>query len=531
MSENNTSEIEHLISKTRYGNNVEVHTLFKKISKDDTGRGKYYSISHTLAQAAFASTKSRRIVLRKEEPGEKCHMCGEFEVLHAVAYSPGMKASDYKEHITQFWTTLRTRFGEFDFDEHEKLCSLCTMKRLAAKVLKSDSTHILRHAFESEEGFPSTTELALSEYFERENIANVDKKKKIAQKLHDNKSCDIDSDDLYSPYYAILLMDGDNMGKLVGGEGIPATWKSILHPDLSGRFQRNDFSEVYRETWQKIFKEYPQRLLTPSIHAAISESLGDFALYGVAPIIERYKGKLIYAGGDDVCAVMPKSTVIQAAREIRDYYHSTFRVIDERGKSSELKGKWKVEKGKLSINLGKGEGISISAGILICHHKENLRDMIVRSHEILEHYAKAGAGKDACALVLRKRAGGERMFVRKWGDDEQERGWDSFLKVVHILNASEKKGFSTSLFYGLESFRTGIEAALQKGEGKKIICGLFSEQIKRAMGGIKKENVQDLSELIYDVVIENRKFNPEALEIAAYFAKHATSQCKKGGTP
>jgi len=76
-----------------------------------------------------------------------------------------------------------------------------------------------------------------------------------------------------------------------------------------------------------------QRLVSPAIHAAISEALGDFAIYGVAKIIKDHGGCLVYAGGDDVCAFLPVSQAVAAAKEIRDYYVSAFRHIDEQGKA------------------------------------------------------------------------------------------------------------------------------------------------------------------------------------------------------
>ena len=56
-------------------------------------------------------------------------------------------------------------------------------------------------------------------------------------------------------YYAILLMDGDKMGKLVNGETIASTWKTIMHPDIVKRLDDPSFDEKYYTNWQRIFSE------------------------------------------------------------------------------------------------------------------------------------------------------------------------------------------------------------------------------------------------------------------------------------
>ena len=94
------------------------------------------------------------------------------------------------------------------------------------------------------------------------------------------------------------------MGKLVNGETLGATWKSVLAPELQKRLE-GDFDPKHKNLWEKFFTK--QRLVAPSTHAAISEALGDFSLHTVPAIINKYDGQLIYAGGDDVCAIMPEA--------------------------------------------------------------------------------------------------------------------------------------------------------------------------------------------------------------------------------
>lgn len=83
-----------------------------------------------------------------------------------------------------------------------------------------------------------------------------------------------------SPFYALLLMDGDNMGALIG-----------------------DKSAAERKK--------------------ISQALSSFT--GKVPdIVHDLNGMLVYAGGDDVFAFLPVSTAIECARRCREAYQCSF---------------------------------------------------------------------------------------------------------------------------------------------------------------------------------------------------------------
>ena len=83
-----------------------------------------------------------------------------------------------------------------------------------------------------------------------------------------------------TPFYALLLMDGDGMGKLLGSQG-----------------QAN--------------------------RKVISKALANFTQQ-VPEIVSNHNGKLIYAGGDDVFALLPVSSAIRCAEQCRKTYAEAF---------------------------------------------------------------------------------------------------------------------------------------------------------------------------------------------------------------
>lgn len=531
-------EIQTLLPESAYQTPFALVDHFNDIIKviegkyhfDKSGRGVLYSVGHALVQGTLAAAKTRKTITRLHENGEKCHLCGEFEVVHHKTYKGDISAGEYKNNTKEFWKTLKTKWDRdessnpgYNLNENEKLCSICLTKRMACETMEKDKGHILHSVFSGNgnHSFPSTTDIALRSYFDRKGTPE-NERKKIAQAIHEKTD---DRTDNRDRYYAILLMDGDKMGKLINGETMASTWKSVMHPEIVKRLEDKAFDPTYHKPWKQLFDKHTQRLVTPAIHAAISEALGDFSLYGVSSIIKKHKGRLIYAGGDDVCAVLPVDNAFPAASEIQEYYTSTYKWIPkdrEKQDITDASGTFTPQPGKLSINLGKGEDISISAGILVCHHKESLTQMIAEAQHLLKDKAKKEGGRNACAIELRKRSGGSRFFVRKWSETA---AWKSFMDIGKAISSKDKAQVSTSLVYRLEQLRLGVEALLTKKNWKEqnMLQKLIGMQLDRSSVG-EKIRKDAFAEIITDLVVVkgkdgNPQFKPEGLIVAAFMAK------------
>lgn len=538
---NDRSEIENLLPEGLYENPFKLLEKFNKIIADKpyydkSGRGSLYSVSHSLVQAALAVSKNRKISTRFPETGEKCHLCGEFEVLHHKKFNNDRSAGEYKKGTSDFWSQLKTKWdGDennslgYNLNKNEKLCSVCLIKRMAFQTIKKDPYHILQSAFKGKESFPSTTRIALTSDFKREEqrlgrpLSETERNRR-AQEIHESAD---EKTDNHDRYFVILMMDGDNMGKLVNGQALGSTWESVMHPVIVERLKKPEFESKYRDNWQDLFdptQPVSKRLVTPAIHAAISESLGDFSLYGVSSIIAKFEGTLIYAGGDDVCAVLPVETALEAAREIKRYYVSTYKCIQKQQAPKDVIDSWKPKPGKLSINLGKGDDISISAGILICHHKESLTQMIDKAHHLLNEKAKTEAGRNACAIELRKRSGGSRYFVRKWSDEPADKqAWDSFAAIGDAIKDKNKAQVSTSVVYRLEQLRDGVNAILSHHNWRPMLEAMILKQLDRSSVGDKDQQKIFANRIVDIAIFENFKqekpeFKPESLIVAAFMS-------------
>lgn len=162
------------------------------------------------------------------------------------------------------------------------------------------------------------------------------------------------------PYYAILLGDGDFMGRALN------------------------------------------QLTTPEAHRRFSQILSQFA-ESMQPLIEsdQYGGALIYAGGDDVLALLPLHTAVSCAVAIKEAFNNKMELL--------------IEEINKILNQPKLQNKpTFSAGIAIAHHLEPLEDALALARQA-EQAAKAiDQDKNALAISLDKRSGVTRTLVDKW---------------------------------------------------------------------------------------------------------------------
>ena len=205
-------------------------------------------------------------------------------------------------------------------------------------------------------------------------------------------------------YYAILVIDGDDMGKWLSGkhEKMPA-FQEVMHPDVLPKFASD---------WSKTLNA--RRPLAANLHASLSTALSTFAWRCVRWVVEeRHFGRVVYAGGDDVLALLPLTEAIPAAREL----HALFTAYAEM-RDGDLRIKtdsngflaWEDE-----ILLMPGPSITLSAGIAVVHHLYPL-DTALAAARAAERTAKQVPGKAAVAVTVLKRSGKAVTMRSKWQD-------------------------------------------------------------------------------------------------------------------
>jgi CRISPR-associated protein Cmr2 len=212
-------------------------------------------------------------------------------------------------------------------------------------------------------------------------------------------------------YYALLMMDGDRMGAwLSGGDDFAISYRESFHPKVRRGFEERAGGEPLLQRYGK-----QRRALSPSRHMAISGALNDFALSVVRHVVEReHLGRVIYAGGDDVLAMLPVSDLLSAMQRLRDAYSGrapTDRKDDDR--ALRLGNGFAWLDGRLLRMMG--ERATASCGAVIAHHQAPL-GTVLRELRQAESAAKTQGGRDAFRLALIKRSGGIRHLTAAWGE-------------------------------------------------------------------------------------------------------------------
>ncbi len=236
-------------------------------------------------------------------------------------------------------------------------------------------------------------------------------------------------------YFAVLALDGDEIGKWISGEKTPLFRHQLAsYKDGSGNsagameyFERESNPDDGDKNLKGRFETFlnSNRALSPSYHLQFSQALGHFALRCARKIVEAYKGRLIYAGGDDVLALLPSDLALRCAESLRKalrgesvcgpdgsviFKSTTPGFLEEPG--------FKDDSGRSIPILVPGPKADCSAGIAIAHFKSPLQD-VVRAAQAAEKCAKrkssdGGLNRKAIAVTLMKRSGEIIQWGAKW---------------------------------------------------------------------------------------------------------------------
>jgi CRISPR-associated protein Cmr2 len=192
-----------------------------------------------------------------------------------------------------------------------------------------------------------------------------------------------------SPFYAVLMMDGDSLG-----------------------VQMSDLKK----------------------QEAISLSLKAFT-GGVAEKVEQYSGFLIYAGGDDVLALLPLDKALNCAQALRTHYLSCFRDFG----------------GYTNGDLKEQIKSTLSGAIEYAHIKMPLGKVLADAHHLLDDVAKDEYGRDSIAVRVWKPGGQHLQWAMPW-ELAIENGKVVLDTLANDFRQTEKEThFSSSFFFNIEA--------------------------------------------------------------------------------
>ncbi len=270
-------------------------------------------------------------------------------------------------------------------------------------------------------------------------------------------------------YYALLLMDGDEMGRWLSERGgcdrVPRyrdTLHSAIREALRGR---------------EAYLDWPVAV-SPAYHVTLSAALTGFSTFTAPRIVEqRHLGKVLYAGGDDLMAMCATSSLLSTMVELRCAYSGVrfpawlgaaeegFSVpgvgLDaglhlklENGFVMEWEGQAERKRARARVRRAMGAQATASMGVVIAHSMTPLR-LVLDEVRRAEQAAKA-AGRDAFTISLFKRGGGITRLSAGWGVTGDEN--PSVLQAVDAVRRAVAGGMSRRAAYISATWLQGFPA-------------------------------------------------------------------------
>lgn len=289
-----------------------------------------YAAACRAGAGRFAASRLFRPFAAADERDEKCAICGERTAL----------PDGDRRHVAEGWARAEE---EFEKDRHKgrlfrriqsRSCLVCTAKRLDA---------LTRH----EDG-PEGPYFCGFEHFQP---------------------------DRETAYFALLNMDGDHMGDILG-------WDAEM-------VKNGDLAEFHRAVSQALIQfSCDLRDERPWI---LNLGPKEFDRQGKTP-------QLVYAGGEDVMVVCDPRDALAVAAAIRQRYLEALAPVAD----------------LLAEPHIFADTFTISAAILYAHAKHPAGHAFQLVEQLLSQKAKHQAGRNAVAFQLLKRGGAPVEIVFKW---------------------------------------------------------------------------------------------------------------------
>jgi CRISPR-associated protein Cmr2 len=212
------------------------------------------------------------------------------------------------------------------------------------------------------------------------------------------------------PFYAFLLMDGDRVG-------------ALLHD-----CEPHD----------------------------VSTALRSFTA-GVDDTVFEHDGVTLYAGGDDVLAMLPIDRAIECAIALRRDYREAFQ--------HSFGGRFDENR------------MTASTAVIFAHYHLPHRSVLGEAHHQLDDIAKDKNGRDSLALALLKSSGKSAEWVATWQSTNAKQPPELLLGLVNRIKDGT---YSTSFFYNLRARYPMLmdESSQGLGEGLDVAKVFFAEYRK-----------------------------------------------------
>ena len=395
--------------------------------------GAFWEVMWTAAPSgdhgrSFARRKHWRSHRPPDEPGDKC------TVMHDLQELSGHVRARNRGEQDRFWTQVRTGLGALELRDNERLCAIALVKRLLPKVapealgwdvdasrwpstvyvgavpwmrrvVSAVPRQAAAYADAVSQGAPADVRTMQrppfgfavpaagdfpkldANYLHREFVisdrlcpltvgAKAGAREELAERLKTIYDAEDEDGRLGPPpsFYALLLADGDRLGRLLGNLGGETVSKAL-------------------------------RLFTGA----------------VPEVVEQHDGVTIYAGGDDVLAMLPVPRALACAQALSGAYRNAFADTDAK------------------------DDATLSASVVFAHVRLPLGHVLGEAHRLLDTVAKDGNGRDSLVAAVLKPGG---PYWTRRGTDGAACATDQLHALLRQLDTNTAEpGLSSALVY------------------------------------------------------------------------------------
>lgn len=526
----------------------------------------FWDMSWVLTEDEEASNlldrrKNWRSYMAPEEPGVSCMMMDGWQELSGMAW-PGVE-------LNTFWKDLRKRnvIGlKTDLREQEYLCAIGWIKRRFARYFKElegiDMGSWTLNGWQVPVNVPSVNYLAAAPWL----AASIEQAK---------KNTDLQTQ-LRNLEGSIGLMEHSREGRTVNLNRVEQAaantdLKDWQWQQVNGRYlyedemrllaDRSDDEEERHQANIVLgqLQRLPKILGNPSDFYAIllmdgdslgsqmgdaskqepiSAALNNFT--GKVPaVVQQYSGFLVYAGGDDVLALLSVDDALACADALRKLYNDCF---VEQNRVLKEKSKTKPELADVNITS------SLSGALMYCHYKSPLAQNLAKAHPLLDKIAKDECGRDSLAIQVWKPGGLHCSWSSPW---EVAKGSVNRVSDIHqlvstlIYERQSDDRIARKFFYKLDELIQTLGLDKEQSISADQVESLFRAAWLHT-GNKIKDLPATLPKQLLDMtrswkrkpgvvtgafdVFEERRFNADALKLIHFLATEL-QQSPKGYTP
>ncbi len=370
------------------------------------------------------------------EPGDHCTLMGQWQELS------GSIRSKERQRQDDFWRAVRdhvvaTGGTRLDLEEDERLCAVAFLKRFFPLVSKDAIGRDL-----GMDNWPSTVSIAAIPWLRKIKSANPEVLRRChdyAQLVRNEPGAPVSSARRIRALRDFPVEAGEFpelSGNFLNRTALQNNRATPLSPGTDRQILLRALRELEEKTGDRAGNFYALllmdgdsmgRMIRQHTPQRVTSALSAFA-QKTPEIVADHDGVCVYAGGDDLLAMLPLDRALEAAAAVRKAYRDGFAAQGIPAKDG-----------------------TISAGLVLAHYRCAFSHVLAHAHELLDEMAKDGAGRDAVAIGILKPGGVVCRWCGKF-DSFVARGTHCFAPLIaaYMTDREGRVGtLSSSFLYNL----------------------------------------------------------------------------------